>query len=63
MRQKGSKNLKTLYQEIEFEAMIMTEKLKMVKELGLDSSKELESFRLFFKKLCEILDYGIDFKN
>lgn len=55
MKTEGTKNFKTRYEEVEFEAMLTCEKLKLLKDLQMEE-KELEVFHSFFKKICEILD-------
>lgn len=55
MKSEGTKNIKTRYEEIEFETMLTCEKLKLLKELQMQD-KELEVFHIFFDKICEILD-------
>lgn len=54
MRQKGTKNLKTILEEIKFEVMLANEKLRMCEEFELEYTKQVESLKNFLKKV-EIL--------
>lgn len=56
MRNKGSKNLKTRIEEIEFEITLVKEKLKMIQEFNLKTTDVLGTYKIFFDKICEILE-------
>lgn len=51
MRSKGSKNLKTVLEEIKFEVMLANEKLRMCEEFELEFAKQVESLKFFLKNV------------
>lgn len=54
MRQKGTKNLKTIIEEIKFEVMLANEKLRMCEEFELEFNKQVESLKNFLKNVENI---------
>ena len=56
MRTKGSKNLKTRIEEIEFEMLIVKEKLKMIDEFQLATTDLLKTYKDFFERIVKILE-------
>lgn len=56
VKNKGTKNLKTRIEEIEFEIKLVREKLKMIEEFNLKTTDILGTYKLFFDKICEILN-------
>lgn len=51
VRNKGSKNLKTVLEEIKFEVMLANEKLRMCEEFELEFAKQVESLKFFLKNV------------
>lgn len=55
MRTKGSKNLRSKINAIEFEIMLLKEKLRMCDEFELELCKQIESLKFFAENIEKII--------